>query len=190
MIESAFVVSPSITGNDWQSRVQIANSPLPPKLPPTMPPSSCLPQSTSSSSTFETAGPKSGRRYLNMNDPNAAGRRRRSSSILQVYHEPPETLEQISDQAALPNLNANWTNAKGMVGLGAAYFPACCCLIQLLTLCRSMDYPHCLDSGPQDLLRCHSGSLSGDLLDADQHDIYVRVLPDVPLRSRRAFRVQ
>lgn len=43
-------------------------------------------------------------------------RRRRSSSILQVYHEPPETLEQISDQAALPNLNANWTNAKGISG--------------------------------------------------------------------------
>lgn len=41
------------------------------------------------------------------------GRRRRSSSILQVYHEPPETLEQISDQAALPNLNANWTGGKG-----------------------------------------------------------------------------
>ncbi|RKK42214.1 hypothetical protein BFJ63_vAg12878 [Fusarium oxysporum f. sp. narcissi] len=52
-----------------------------------------------------------------MPERNAAGgagaRRRRSSSILQVYHEPPETLEQISDQASLPNLNANWTNAKG-----------------------------------------------------------------------------
>lgn len=48
-----------------------------------------------------------------MSDRNNGGRRRRSSSILQVYHEPPETLEQISDQAALPNLNANWTNAKG-----------------------------------------------------------------------------
>lgn len=43
----------------------------------------------------------------------STGRRRRSSSILQVYHEPLETLEQISDQAALPNLNANWVNAKG-----------------------------------------------------------------------------
>lgn len=43
------------------------------------------------------------------------GRRRRSSSILQVYHEPQETLEQISDQAALPNLNANWTNGKGKI---------------------------------------------------------------------------
>ncbi|KAF2203605.1 Orm1 type endoplasmic reticulum protein [Delitschia confertaspora ATCC 74209] len=38
-------------------------------------------------------------------------RRRRSSSL--VYTEPPESLEHISDQAALPNLNANWVNAKG-----------------------------------------------------------------------------
>jgi hypothetical protein len=42
-----------------------------------------------------------------------AGRRRRSSSILQVYHEPLETIEQLSDQSALPNGNANWVNAKG-----------------------------------------------------------------------------
>jgi len=41
------------------------------------------------------------------------GRRRRSSSILQVYHEPPEPIEQLSDQSALPNLNANWVNSKG-----------------------------------------------------------------------------
>lgn len=38
-------------------------------------------------------------------------RRRRSSSL--VYTEPPESLEQLSDQAALPNLNAEWVNAKG-----------------------------------------------------------------------------
>jgi hypothetical protein len=42
-----------------------------------------------------------------------AGRRRRSSSILQVYHEPQEPIEQLSDQSALPNLNADWVNAKG-----------------------------------------------------------------------------
>lgn len=41
-------------------------------------------------------------------------KRRRSSSILQVYHEPPEPLEQLSDQSALPNLNANWVNGKGV----------------------------------------------------------------------------
>jgi hypothetical protein len=38
-------------------------------------------------------------------------RKRRSSSI--VYHEPAESIEQLSDQAALPNLNAEWVNAKG-----------------------------------------------------------------------------
>lgn len=42
-----------------------------------------------------------------------ANRRRRSSSILQVYHEPPESIEQLNDQSTLPNLNANWVNAKG-----------------------------------------------------------------------------
>lgn len=42
---------------------------------------------------------------------NKVGRRRRSSSLL--YQEPPETIEHMSDQAALPNLNANWVNAKG-----------------------------------------------------------------------------
>ena len=40
-----------------------------------------------------------------------ATRRRRSSSI--IYTEPPETIEQRSDQAALPNLNASWVNSKG-----------------------------------------------------------------------------
>lgn len=40
-----------------------------------------------------------------------SGRRRRSSSI--IYQEPPESLEQISDQSALPNLNSQWVNAKG-----------------------------------------------------------------------------
>ncbi|EPS36213.1 hypothetical protein H072_10359 [Dactylellina haptotyla CBS 200.50] len=39
------------------------------------------------------------------------GRRRRSSSI--IYVEPQETIEQLSDQVALPNLNANWVNNKG-----------------------------------------------------------------------------
>jgi hypothetical protein len=30
-----------------------------------------------------------------------------------MYHEPPEDLEQLSDQKANPNLNANWVNMKG-----------------------------------------------------------------------------
>jgi hypothetical protein len=45
------------------------------------------------------------------------GRRRRSSSLL--YQEPPETIEHMSDQAALPNLNANWVNAKGPYNIQA-----------------------------------------------------------------------
>lgn len=39
------------------------------------------------------------------------GRRRRSSSLM--YTEPTESMEHISDQAGLPNLNAEWVNAKG-----------------------------------------------------------------------------
>ena len=39
-------------------------------------------------------------------------RRRRSSSLM--YKEPPESLEQQSDQAVMPNLNAQWVNAKGV----------------------------------------------------------------------------
>jgi hypothetical protein len=30
-----------------------------------------------------------------------------------MYQEPPESLEQQNDQAALPNLNAQWVNARG-----------------------------------------------------------------------------
>ncbi|KAK4243013.1 hypothetical protein C7999DRAFT_36668, partial [Corynascus novoguineensis] len=40
------------------------------------------------------------------------GKRRRSSSILQVYHEPPEPIKQLSDQAKLPNLNVAWSMQK------------------------------------------------------------------------------
>ena len=40
-------------------------------------------------------------------------RRRRSSSLM--YQEPPESLEQLSDQRVVPNLNAQWVNAKGML---------------------------------------------------------------------------
>lgn len=38
-------------------------------------------------------------------------RRRRSSSL--IYQEPPESIEHMSDQSALPNVNADWVNAKG-----------------------------------------------------------------------------
>ncbi|KAI1085349.1 ORMDL family-domain-containing protein [Whalleya microplaca] len=59
-----------------------------------------------------TNPPRQGDIYRNMSDSKLA-RRRRSSSILQIYQEPQEPLEQLSDQSALPNLNANWVNAKG-----------------------------------------------------------------------------
>ena len=56
--------------------------------------------------------PRTGNTYLNM-DEGKTTRRRRSSSILQIYQEPQEPIEQLSDQSALPNLNAQWVNAKG-----------------------------------------------------------------------------
>ena len=46
-----------------------------------------------------------------MSNGKKSSRRRRSSSLL--YQEPPESMEHMSDQSALPNLNANWVNAKG-----------------------------------------------------------------------------
>ncbi|KAI4160229.1 MAG: hypothetical protein LQ342_005941 [Letrouitia transgressa] len=46
-----------------------------------------------------------------MNDGNKKSRRRRSSSLL--YQEPPESIEHLSDQSAIPNVNANWVNSKG-----------------------------------------------------------------------------
>ena len=50
-------------------------------------------------------------RSIRMPFDTAQAKRRRSSSL--VYTEPPESLEQLSDQSALPNLNAQWVNAKG-----------------------------------------------------------------------------
>lgn len=55
-----------------------------------------------------------------MND-GKKGRRRRSSSLL--YQEPPESMEHMSDQSALPNLNANWVNAKGMTMIPRSMLP-------------------------------------------------------------------
>ncbi|KAI0456935.1 ORMDL family-domain-containing protein [Xylaria acuta] len=61
-----------------------------------------------------TNAPRRGAAYQNSNmGDQKTGRRRRSSSILQIYQEPLEPIEQLSDQSALPNLNANWVNAKG-----------------------------------------------------------------------------
>ncbi|KAF2229333.1 ORMDL family protein [Viridothelium virens] len=46
-----------------------------------------------------------------MSSKTSSARRRRSSSLM--YTEPPESLEHKSDQAVLPNLNAEWVNSKG-----------------------------------------------------------------------------
>lgn len=58
---------------------------------------------------------QSAERKMNLhitNSQDKKGRRRRSSSLM--FHEPPESLEQQSDQAVLPNLNSQWVNAKGV----------------------------------------------------------------------------
>ena len=44
------------------------------------------------------------------------GRRRRSSSLI-IYQEPLESPEHMSDQSALPNLNATWVNSKGILNI-------------------------------------------------------------------------
>ncbi len=137
-----------------------------------------------------TNPPRSGSTYLDMDD-KAPGRRRRSSSILQVYHEPRETLEQISDQAALPNLNANWTNAKGTPILSPSK-PFVLCRQGPILTCpyRSVDYSFRFNSMPQNLLRRHSRCLAGDIVDPDQHNLHGRLLHHVPLCPRSPIRIQ
>lgn len=56
---------------------------------------------------------QSAERKMSNNSKDKNTRRRRSSSLM--YQEPPESLEQQSDQAVLPNLNAQWVNAKGEI---------------------------------------------------------------------------
>lgn len=50
---------------------------------------------------------------MDVKPPEKRSRRRRSSSLM--YTEPPESLDHISDQAVIPNLNSEWVNAKGMI---------------------------------------------------------------------------
>lgn len=52
-----------------------------------------------------------GNNKLNVARSASSERRRRSSSI--IVRLEPETVEEASDQAALPNLNATWVNSKG-----------------------------------------------------------------------------
>lgn len=35
-----------------------------------------------------------------------------------MYTEPQESIEQLSDQVMLPNLNSEWVNAKGLSNCG------------------------------------------------------------------------
>jgi hypothetical protein len=61
--------------------------------------------------TMESPAVQSAERKMQDNE--KSRRRRRSSSLM--YQEPPESLEQQSDQATMPNLNAQWVNAKGII---------------------------------------------------------------------------
>lgn len=128
-----------------------------------------------------------------MNDGSKKSRRRRSSSLL--YQEPQESMEHLSDQSAIPNLNANWVNAKGML---AKSFPA-----QTLEQpnqqgtwadhCfgyRCLGDPYRPHRRSQNFLQHYPGHPTRHLLVPHQHHVHVRVLPDVPLGPRHPFRVQ
>jgi hypothetical protein len=98
-------------------------------IPPNIPPSPTaklsspilLPRTVSYDATSKP--PRQSGPYRGMSEQQKTGRRRRSSSL--IYQEPPETIEHMSDQAALPNLNADWVNAKGQLlrSVYAAYMP-------------------------------------------------------------------
>jgi hypothetical protein len=113
-----------------------------------------------------------------------SGRRRRSSSI--IYQEPPESLEQISDQSALPNLNSQWVNAKG-----ARYntLPAEEHMKLTYFICRRLDNTPCHYPRTEDPLRHHPRRHARDIVDSDEHNVYGRLLPDVSLGPGRAIRV-
>ena len=128
-----------------------------------------------------------------MND-GKKSRRRRSSSL--IYQEPPESIEHMSDQSALPNVNADWVNAKGEpastyeavpselfeeatsgVVVGTRFSPAWCTFIAYSadtdTLSRSLGYPRHMHNRPQAPLRRHPRSLSRNIMDAGQHCLHV-----------------
>jgi hypothetical protein len=98
-------------------------------------------------------------------------RRRRSSSLL--YQEPPESLEQVSDQSALPNLNAEWVNAKGIYERSLLYSPS----IDILStdiqgkankhLDRGMDRSLCHNHSIEDHLRHHPGCITRAFVDVN-----------------------
>lgn len=52
---------------------------------------------------------------------------------------------------------------------------------------RCLDHPLCLDHSVKDILRYHTGRIPGDLMDAHQHILHVRLVSHVPLGERGAF---
>ena len=106
-------------------------------------------------------------------------RRRRSSSL--VYKEPPESLEQLSDQSALPNLNAEWVNAKGEPT------PTSPLYLSPANICRRLGHPLCPHLLRQDLVRYHPRHVAGSIVDPSKPLVRGGILPHVPLRARCAL---
>ena len=140
-----------------------------------------------------------------MND-GKKSRRRRSSSL--IYQEPPESIEHMSDQSALPNVNADWVNAKGthvygqspvrceelweatsksMADFSFSYFGLSLVNYPMILMSpsRSLGYPRHMHHRPQTPLRRHPRRLSRNIMDSRQHRLHVQLLPHVPLGPRR-----
>ena len=128
-----------------------------------------------------------------MND-GKKGRRRRSSSLL--YQEPPESIEHMSDQSVLPNLNANWVNSKGeqasYSSLESRVFHIQEALRRLCSFpctgadtepIRCMGSSSCPHHSAQDPLCHHSRRLPRNIMDPYKHYLHVRLLSYVPLRA-------
>ena len=116
-----------------------------------------------------------------------AGRRRRSSSVI-IYKEPPESPEQLSDQAALPNRNASWVNGKGMDSprrARKANIRDRRVWLTLYDVFRSMGNPHRPYRHHEDCPGRRTGHVAGDELDTDQYLVHGRLVPHVPLCAGR-----
>lgn len=113
-----------------------------------------------------------------------------------MYSEPPESLEHISDQAALPNLNSEWVNAKGAY-ISRTYPRSLeqyrCRVERMLadtyTHHRRLGHSLCPHCSAQNPLRHRSQYLTGDVLDLCQHLLYGRLFSHVSLGERRTIRV-
>lgn len=138
-----------------------------------------------------------------MND-GKKSRRRRSSSL--IYQEPPESIEHMSDQSALPNVNADWVNAKGEHASSSGFFredhrrqhwilwpdshspPSSrsflSTLLTLLSPSRSLGHPRHMHHWSQAPLRRHSRSLPRNIMDTCQYRLHVQLILDVSLRPR------